>query len=530
MGTTTPARISGLHAERPRRPVLVSVLAGAWLLFAGVLAAGATLALAKRSGVGDERVFTALSLLLSALFGAGAFGLLGRKSWARALLATAGLLALVVSGFSSYRTVTAASAPAAEIAATEPDAANALALFRAGSAVAFLLSSIPLVVALSLLRHPTVRDWANPEARVAASAGRRGPDALVLVVAGALAVAALSFFLSKRSPSPPSSAKQAQPVRLAPAETFLWSDQPVAFAPPPDPFTRERHAEGRRKGVSFTRYATPPTRITVAEAFLEPVPNTPEEAIARLRLTKKSFPSASFAEVGDPAPAAVANAPAFRTDYTIRERSMEHRGHEVVAFAGRSVFVFTFLGRASDVPLFEALLASASFPSPGGPEGTVRTAREAAAEAGDAGGGGTEIRVGEHRVTVNVPEGWERVDYGARQEFRRGEVRIALVDGGEVPAGFAAGDLEDERLVQRALRLFEHDARRWQVGAKTRVVSGGVEALAVDTRDPLSHAFHKRTVLFVNRGRLLAGGMVMGLPDEGRAALDALARSIRFAP
>ena len=50
----------------------------------------------------------------------------------------------------------------------------------------------------------------------------------------------------------------------------------------------------------------------------------------------------------------------------------------------------------------------------------------------------------------------------------------------------------------------------------------------MDTQEPLSHVFHTRTVVFVNGGRLLAGGMLMGLPEEGRDALDALARSVRF--
>ncbi len=197
--------------------------------------------------------------------------------------------------------------------------------------------------------------------------GAAVPTSLVLVVAGALAVGALSFFLSKKSPSSGAPAKQATPVALAPAETFLWSDQPVVFSPPLAPFTRERHAEGGRKGVSFTRYAVPPTRITVAEAFLEPEPNTPEEAIAKLRLTKETFRSADSAEVGEPAPAAIGNAPGFQTDYTIRERSMEHQGREIVVLAGRRVFVFTFLGRPADVPVFDALVASATFPAPGGP-------------------------------------------------------------------------------------------------------------------------------------------------------------------
>jgi hypothetical protein len=514
-----------MNARAPR-PVLVTILAGAWFFLSLLGGIGAIRALASPAQTLFERALAVAFLILAALFGAGAFGLLRKRTWARKLLATAGLLAFVVSGFSSWRIVTAASAPTAALAANEPDAANALALFRAGSAVAFLLSSIPLVVALSLLRHPTVRDWANPDASV--SAGGRRPDALLVAVGGAVLVAALSFFLSKKSPSPGAAARQATTVALDPPETFLWSSQPVVFSPPPAPFTRERHAEGGKKGVSFTRYAVPPTRITVAEAFLDPAPNTPEEALARLRLTKESFKSADSAEVGEPSPAAIGSAPGFQTEYTIRERSMEHQGREIVVLAGRRVFVFTFLGRPADVPAFEALVASARFPSPGGPEGVVRTARESAATVETPPPAATEIRVGEHRVIVSVPDGWERVDYGAKQEFRRGETRIALVDGGALPPGTGAANLEDEWLVQRALRLFDHDARRWEIAFRTRIVSGDVEALVVDTQEPLSHVFHKRTVVFVNGSRLLAGGMVMGLPADGRDAVDALARSVRF--
>ena len=525
MGSVSPARPASSGGPPGPRPTLVTVLAGAWILLSVMSAVGALLVLTKSSSGTEQRIFAALSLLLAALFGAGAFGLLRRKSRARALLATTGLVALAVSAFFAYRGVTAASAPAASLAASEPDAANALALFRAGSAIAFLVSAIPLVVCLGFLRHPSVGAWLEIPRRP-----RSGPDALVLVVAGAAAVAALSFFLSKKSssPIPVAPSKQAQPVALAPAETFLWSDQPVVFSPPLAPFTRERHAEGGRKGVSFTRYAVPPTRITVAEAFLEPEPNTPEEAIARLRLTEETFRSADSAEVGEPVPAAIAHAPGFQTDYTIRERSMEHRGREIVVLAGRRVFVFTFLGRPADVPVFDALVASANFPPPGTASGAVRTAggTELSAERTDA--PATEIRVGEHRVTVSVPDGWERVDYGRRQEFRRGEVRIALVDGGELPPGTGPANLEDEWLVQRALRIFGHDPRRWEVSSRTRVPAGDRDALVVDTRDPLSHAFHARTVLFVHGGRLLAGGMVMGVPEEGRNALDALARSVRF--
>ncbi len=513
-------------ASRPARagarPVLLTVLAGAWLLLAGLGAFGAILALSRRSSTTEQRIFAAFFLIVAALLGMGAFGLLRRVRRARALLAAAGVLALVLSGFMAYRNVAAVSGTAASLAASEPDAANALALFRAGSAVAFLLSSLPLVVLLGLLRHPSVGAWLGIPARA-----RKGPDALVLATGGAVLVAVLSFFLSKKSPSSGAPETQARPVALAPAETFLWSDQPVVFSPPPAPFTRERHAEGGRKGVSFTRYAVPPTRITVSEAFLEPAPNTPEEAIARLRLTKETFRSADSAEVGEPAPAVVANAPALQTDYTIRERSMEHRGREIVALAGRRVFVFTFLGRPADVPIFEALVASTSFPAPGVSAGVVRTERHGP-DAPEPAGSVTEIRVGEHRVTLSVPDGWEHIDYGGKQEFRRGEVRIALVDGGALPPGTGPANLEDEWLLQRALRLFGHDARRWEVASRTRVPAGDREALVVDTRDPLSHVFHARTVVFVNGGRLLAVGPVLGGFDATSPAVDAVARSVRF--
>jgi hypothetical protein len=525
MGSTSEAQPGAAPPAEGPRPRLVTALAGVWFVFSALGGVGAVVVLSRSSSGTEQRIFAALSLLLAALFGAGAFGLLRRVSGARALLVASGFLALVVSGFSSSRIVTAASAPAASLAASEPDAANALALFRAGSAVGFLLSSTPLLVALGFLRHPSVGGWLGIPPRA-----RKGPDVFLLVGAGALAVGGLSFFLSKKSPSSRGPARQAAAVTLGPAETFLWSDQPVVFSPPPDPFTRERHAEGGRIGVSFTRYAVPPTRITVAEAFLQPPPNTPEEALAGLRLTPASFRSADAADVGEPAPVALAGAPAFQTDYTIRERSMRHRGRELVVLEGRHVFVFTFLGRETDVPVFEALVGSASFRAPASATGAARKAGEEGAAAGAEPARGAEMRVGEHRVTVRVPDGFERVDYGARQEFRRGELRIALVDGGELPPGTGPANLEDEWLVQRALRLFGHDARRWDVAARTRVPAGDRDALVVDTHEKASHVFHTRTVVFVNGGRLMAGGMVMGVPVEGRDALDALARSVRFAP
>ena len=88
---------------------------------------------------------------------------------------------------------------------------------------------------------------------------------------------------------------------------------------------------------------------------------------------------------------------------------------------------------------------------------------------------------------------------------------------------------DDERNIARALSFFGHDPRRWEIASKTPLHVGGREALAVETRDPLSHVFHNRTILFVNAGKLLAAGTGQGTVDQTKGPLDELARSIRFA-
>lgn len=523
MGSTSEVKPPASRlAREDARPILVTVLAAAWLLLSALSGVGALVVLSKSSSGTEQRIFAALSLLLAALAGTGAFGLLRRKSWARALLATTGLVALAVSAFFAYRAVGTASVPAAEIAATEPDAANALALFRAGSAVAFLLQAVPLILALAFLRHPSVRLWLDIP-----PGPRRGPDPLVLVAAGALVLAALAFLLSKTRAKTPAVPAPTAAVMASAPETFVWNGQPITFVPPAGAWTRERHAEGGRKGVSFTRSAAPPSRIVVADAALEPPPNTVEEALPRLRLTPEQFRSADSALVGEPAAAAVAGLPAFQTDYTLRERSMQHRGREFLVVAGRHAFVLGFLGRETDLPVFENLVASVHFPDSGAPLGGVRTIDDKAARA-ETRGAVLKLRVGDQRLVVRMPPAWEHVDYGQRQEFRNGEMAIALVDGGELPAGVTQAAIDNDTHIDRALRLFDHDARRWEVGAKRRIRAGAREALAVDTWDPLTHVVHKRIVLIVNERRLLVAGTVRGTFEATRGALDALVSSLKF--
>jgi len=268
----------------------------------------------------------------------------------------------------------------------------------------------------------------------------------------------------------------------------------------------------------------------VAEAAQQTPPATADEILPRLRLTEEQFKSVDSVTIGEPVRAVVAGFPAYQTDYTLSERSMQHRGREFFTVAGGHVFVFTFLGRETDLPVLENLMASVRFPaaSAGGDDSRVETTAEAP-RAEQTGGNVTELRVGDHRLTVRIPREWEHIDYGQRQEFRHGEARIVLVDLGRVETAEGAGVADDERNIARALSFFGHDPRRWEIASKTPLHVGGREALAVETRDPLSHVFHNRTILFVNAGKLLAAGTGQGTVDQTKGPLDELARSIRFA-
>ncbi len=563
MGSMSEVKFPASRLARPvSRPILVSVLVGGWLLLSGFGGLRAVVVLGNAvatSTLGDsdptaraaaaapdlvtdemrqylsqrekrmslERNLAGPLLFLATLGVVGAVGLLRRRTWSRVVLLSVGALAIGLSVFHATRSVRIMAAPAA-VLAENPDAQNALALLRAAAGIGLALQSIPLLVAVGLLRHPIVRDYVSPPGERRPRSGGR-PDALLIVAGAAVLVAAAAVFFSKsRSPARPASKAVSEEMRPEPAETFRWSDQAIAFSPPPGVWTRERHAEGGRKGVSFTRYQAPPSRIIVAEATVETAPSTADDVLPQIRLTPEQFRSADSATVGEPVRAEVAGNPAFQTDYSLTERSMQHRGREFLTVAGGHAFVFSFLGREADLPVLENLVASVSFPAAGAGGDAVRTTTEEAPRDERTGGDVTELHVGEHRLTVRAPRDWELVDYGQRQEFRHGEARIVLVDAGEVPGGASAGEIDDEAVVDRALRLFGHDPRRWKVAAKTRLHIGPREALAVDTWDPLSHVYHQRAILFLNAGRLLAAGAVQGTTEETKGRLDELVRSIRF--
>ena len=413
MGSMSEARPPASRLARTDpRPILVTILVTGWLLLSGFGGLRALVVLGKAaaiSGLGDTDSMARAAAAAPDLVTDEMRLVLAQREQRRLLERNlAGPLLLVAAlgvagAFHAYRLVDIVAAPVAGLA-EDPDARNALALLRAASGIGLALQSIPLILAMALLRHPIVRDWVSVPGERRPGKGRR-PDTLLLVAGTAVLIGAGAVYFSKSRAPAQAPDKGAYVVTAPePSETFRWGDQPIAFSPPAGTWTRERHAEGARKGVSFTRYAVPPSRIIVAEAAQETPPATADEILPRLRLTEEQFKSVDSVTIGEPVRAVVAGFPAYQTDYTLSERSMQHRGREFFTVAGGHVFVFTFLGRETDLPVLENLMASVRFPaaSAGGDDSRVETTAEAP-RAEQTGGNVTELRVGDHRLTVRIP-------------------------------------------------------------------------------------------------------------------------------
>ncbi len=191
MNDAAAAEPSSSRLARPdTRPILVSILGGGWLVLCffgalrvvivlGSLASSAwlaapdpmeRLALEDPELVGEatlqrfeqERqlkeleLYLAGPLLLAAALGAtGAIRLLQRRSWSRTLLLAAGLLSMAVTGFHLVRASLITTVPAIGL----PEAPEINSAFFALAGINTLLQSLPVIIGMSLLRHPIVRRY-----------------------------------------------------------------------------------------------------------------------------------------------------------------------------------------------------------------------------------------------------------------------------------------------------------------------------------------------------------------------------------
>lgn len=183
-----------LHRADPR-PLLVTLVVVGWLVLSGFGAVRALVVLGNAAstrylGVEDPRARIAQEMpelvtpeqeghwavrrqlqrlevgLAGPLLGVAIVGIVGavrlfrRKPYSRALLLGVGLVAIGISGYHLYESLRITTlVPVAESGLQ--DAREMLPAFFAVAGINLAVQSLPLVLVMSLLRHPLVRDHAT---------------------------------------------------------------------------------------------------------------------------------------------------------------------------------------------------------------------------------------------------------------------------------------------------------------------------------------------------------------------------------
>lgn len=132
----------------------------------------------------------------------------------------------------------------------------------------------------------------------------------------------------------------------------------------------------------------------------------------------------------------------------------------------------------------------------------------------------TLLRIGDHTISVHLPEGWEHFNYGERHQLRRDFARISLDD-----LGLQGRDLD--RVATKVMPSLGENDRR-SVASKQHFLIGDRDALALDTWDTFSHQYRKRYVFVIDEGSLLAIYTMQGEFSEMEKAFDGLIASVAF--
>jgi hypothetical protein len=129
-----------------------------------------------------------------------------------------------------------------------------------------------------------------------------------------------------------------------------------------------------------------------------------------------------------------------------------------------------------------------------------------------------ELQVGQHRISLMLPEGWEHIDYGDRHQLRSDLKRISIEALDRID-----NDLDES--VEDALDRLKESERRDEA-SRNRFELAGHEAVVVDTWDKLSHQYRKRFLFVRVREELLTIYMMRGEFDAMEAVFDSLVASL----
>jgi len=148
-----------------------------------------------------------------------------------------------------------------------------------------------------------------------------------------------------------------------------------------------------------------------------------------------------------------------------------------------------------------------------------------------------EFELGEHRVRVLVPVGWELADQGAQKRFRKGESQIVLVDLEPETRRLAESELERlgdlDQFAEWGLAVLGgagSDERREVRSRRTITTIDSHEAVDVETWNRLDHTWPQR-LLFLRVDDDLFALHTPGRADADTvAAFEAILGSLHFIP
>ena len=180
------------------------------------------------------------------------------------------------------------------------------------------------------------------------------------------------FFLLAGFAACDSQDKKAREEPLLPAETFNWSERPLAFQPPPAPWERQKHNQGGLLGIWFTHRGSVGERIYISEYSKvgrrskqrnQRTPFTLDDVVQETRFSTEGWPVPADSFVIDVMlPDTVAGIPAYRLDFTLNTTERSLVGREYYFLENDHLFEAAFLGLPVNLPLFERVVESIVFP------------------------------------------------------------------------------------------------------------------------------------------------------------------------
>ena len=166
--------------------------------------------------------------------------------------------------------------------------------------------------------------------------------------------------------------KRALNEPLLPAETFHWSIIPIDFQPPPVTWVRQKHNQGGLLGVWFTHKGSVGERIYIAELVkigkrrLKPGISwdfSLDDVVAETQFTTEGWPVHPDSFVIAPMVAdTIAGLPAYRLEFTLNLPDKTLVGREYYVLKKSRLFEAAYLGLPVNLPLFERVVETISFP------------------------------------------------------------------------------------------------------------------------------------------------------------------------